>query len=106
MKTVKIVKDELKEIRYYYSKRKDFEKVSDVIGESDVCKLVAKYNGIIRRGSIKFYDLYVSLYVNNNSLAVVAEDWGINYCYVSRLNKQLCDFFVKELNKEDKADVL
>jgi hypothetical protein len=77
-----------------------------VVGESDVCKLVARYNKVIRRGSIKFYDLYVSLYVNNNSLSVVAEDWGINYYYVSRLNKQLCDFFVKEFNKEDEADVL
>ena len=106
MKTIKKVKEDLGEIRYYYSKIKDFEKISVVIGESDVCKLVARYNKVIRRGSIRFYDLYVSLYVNNNSLSVVAEDWGINYYYVSRLNKQLCDFFVKELNKEDEADVL
>ncbi len=106
MKTIKKVKEELSEIRYYYSKIKDFEKISVVIGESDVCKLVARYNKVIRRGSIRFYDLYISLYVNNNSLSVVAEDWGINYYYVSRLNKQLCDFLVKELNKEDEADVL
>jgi hypothetical protein len=106
MKTIKKVKEDLSEIKYYYSKIKDFEKISVVVGESDVCKLVARYNKVIRRGSIKFYDLYVSLYVNNNSLSVVAEDWGINYYYVSRLNKQLCDFFVKEFNKEDEADVL
>ncbi len=106
MKTIKKVKEDLSEIKYYYSKIKDFEKISVVVGESDVCKLVARYNKVIRRGSIKFYDLYVSLYVNNNSLSVVAEDWGINYYYVSRLNKQLCDFFVEELNKEDEADVL
>ena len=71
-----------------------------------MCKLVAKYNNVIRRGSIRFYDLYVSLYVYNNSLSVVADDWGINYYYVSRLNKQLCDFFVRELNKEGEESVL
>ena len=95
MKTIKKVKEDLGEIRYYYSKIKEFEKISVVIGESDVCKLVARYNNVIRRGSIRFYDLYVSLYVNNNSQVVVAEDWGTNPDYIRQLNKKLCDFFVK-----------
>lgn len=106
MKTIKKVKNELNEIKYYYSKIKEFEMVSEVIGEPEVCKLVEKYNKVIRRGSIKMYDLYVSLYVKSHTQLVVAEDWGYAIDYIRQLNKKLCDFFVKEFNKEDEDNVL
>ena len=68
--------------------------------------MVAIYNKVIRRGSIRFYDLYVSLYINNNTQVVVAEDWGKTSDYIRQQNKKLCDFFVKELNKEEEENVL
>ena len=66
MKTKEEVRDDLKEIRYYCSKQRDFENAAKTIGSSTVVEKVKAYNEAIQTAPIRLYDLYVSLYVNNN----------------------------------------
>ena len=100
MKTIEKVREDLRDIRHYYSKIEEFEKISKVIGSPLSLTMVESYNKKILNAPIRLYDLYVSLYLRNNSLMVVAEDWGYSVGYVKVLNKQLYDFFVEEFKKE------
>ena len=100
MKTIEKVREDLRDIRHYYSKIEEFEKISKVIGSPLSLTMVESYNKKILNAPIRLYDLYVSLYLRNNSLMVVAEDWGVSMSQVSHMSKRLNDFFVEEFKKE------
>ena len=99
MKKINEVREDLKEIRYYCSKQKDFENAAKTIGNSTAVEKVRTYNEAIQAAPIRLYDLYVSLYVNNNTQAVVAEDWGLTSDYVRKMNKKLYEYFISEFSK-------
>lgn len=99
MKTINEVREDLKEIRYYCSKRKDFENAARTVGSSTAVEKVKAYNEAIKTAPIRLYDLYVSLYVNNNTQAVVAEDWGLTSDYVRKMTKKLYEYFISEFSK-------
>ena len=100
----KDVKRKLKEIRYYYARRKSMEMASEDVGENDIVKLIQKYNGIIKEASPRLYDLYVSLYVKNNTQISMAETMGYTRNYINQLNKDLVLFIVKKLNEGEKEN--
>jgi hypothetical protein len=62
-----------------------------------------KYNRVICKAHPKLYDLYLCLYVRNQTQEDCAEDMGYSPEYIRKLNRQLINFFLKELNavKED-----
>ena len=100
MKTLDRVREDLRDIRHYYSKIEDFEKISKVIGSPLALAMVESYNKKVLNAPIRLYDLYVSLYLRNNSQLVVAEDWGVSISQIALLSKQLNEFFVEEFKKE------
>ncbi len=104
MKTINEIRTDLREIRYFYSKHKDFENASKEIGTSSVLDLANEYNSVIQNASARMYDLYVALYINNNTQAAVADDFGLTESYIRKLNKALCEYFFKEFNKEKDND--
>ena len=98
MVTIKQIREDLKEIRYYYSKQKDFDKAAKYVVESSVTKKVIYYNEAIKYAPARLYDLYISLYTQNNSQAALAEDWGFCNVYIKQLNKQLCEYLFNYFN--------
>ena len=106
MKTIKEIRADLREIKYYYSKNNEFEKVSKLIGKSTVSTKIEIYNSLITKAPVRLYDLYVSIYVYNNTQIVVAEDWCLSLGYVKSLNRQLYEFLLNEFNKEAEQDVI
>ena len=60
MKTKEEVREDLKEIRYYCSKQRDFENAARTVGSSTVVEKVKTYNEAIQTAPIRLYDLYVS----------------------------------------------
>ena len=100
MKTVDKVREDLSDIKHYYANQKDFERVSSVLGKPSALEMVEHYNRHVKNAPIKLFNLYVCLYLDNNSQETVAEDWGYSVGYVKVLNKQLYDFFVEEFKKE------
>ena len=94
MKTIKTIREDLKEIRYYYSKQKDFDHASKMGIPSLVIEKVDRYNQAMKNAPIRLYDLYVTAYVNNNSLVTIADDWGLSDDYVKQLNRKLYDFLL------------
>jgi len=98
--TIEQVKTDLREIRYYYAKQKDLDGAARCVGTSSIKEKVERYNEAVRKAPVKLYDVYVSLYVNNNTQLVLSFDWDCSSEYVKRLNRQLCRFLQEELSKE------
>ena len=95
--TVQQVKDDLREIRYYYAKQKELDSASRTVGTSSITEKIERYNTAVRKAPVRLYDLYVALYVHNNTQLAVALDWDYTADYIRKLNNQLCQFLKQEL---------
>ena len=67
MKTLERVREDLRDIRHYYSKIEDFEKISKVIGSPLALAMVESYNKKILNAPIRLYDLYVLKFMKRQS---------------------------------------
>lgn len=96
------VREDLKDIRYFYIRKDMFEKPNFVVGKNKITETVEKYNKVICYASPKLYDIYVSLYIENNTQETLSDKLGYSLVYISKLNTQLIKFFQKQLeNKEE-----
>jgi hypothetical protein len=98
MLTLKKVREDLSEIRYYYSKQKVFDTAAKTVVQSSVLDKVTRYNQAVKDAPPKLFDLYLSLYVQNNSQSAVAYDWDFSIDYIKQLTKQLQEFLLFVLN--------
>ena len=104
MPTIQQIRRDLEEIRYYYAKQKEFDGASKNVGASSIAAKVERYNAAVRKAPPRLYDVYVSLYVNNNTQLVLSFDWDCSPDYVKRLNRRLCEFLQKELKQENEKE--
>ena len=103
MITEKQVKEDLAEIKYFYGKQEMFQKAFDVYGMCDIVKKVDKYSSMLSKLPPKLYELYLNMYVKNNTQEATASLMNFSLNHVWNLNKRLVTFFVQELNKEEVA---
>ena len=99
MISTKQINQELRDIRYYYSKQKELDRPTQFIGKTAISKLVEKYNDIIKDAPVKLYDVYIQLYVNNNTQVALSYDWDCTTDYVKKLNGQLVKYLKEKLDK-------
>lgn len=99
--TLKQVRNDLKDIRYYYSMQKLFETASRSVAQNGVRKKVDRYTRAIKDAPVKLYALYIALYVENNSQAAVAEDWNLTPNYIKELNLKLCEYLLEVLKSTE-----
>lgn len=93
MLTLNQIRNDLKDIRYYYARKELFDKSFEDTGENHILGVVKKYHTAIQDAPIKLYDLYTSLYINNNTQEVLAEDLCFTPEYIQKLNVKLLKFF-------------
>ena len=106
MKDIKDIKQDLKDIRYFYSRKSFFESESPLeIGQNEVIKKASKYNEIIKLAPPRLYDLYVSLYVQNCTQETISIKWGYTLEHICRLNAKLVKYLFENLNKEVNENV-
>ena len=79
MLTLKQIRDDLKDIRYYYSRKEAFEQGFRVVGSNDIVGKAKRYNTVMQS----------------------ALDWDCCVEYIRRLNKQLCLFFLEYFKGEN-----
>lgn len=96
--TIKEIKEDLKEIKYYYSRKKSLDEAFRNIGYNAVIKKVELYTELIKKASPQFYDLYISLYVNNHTQESLSEQMCYTRESVNIMNKKLIFYFQKEIN--------
>ena len=98
MLTIQKVRDDLRDIRYYFSKQKLFDDVSKTVVRNSVRDTVERYNQAVKDAPARLFDLYISLYVHNNSQSALADDWNFSDAYIRLLNQKLCEFLLKALS--------
>ena len=86
--TIQEIRSDLRAIKYYYSKQKEFENAAETVGESKVVETVRRYNQAVTNAPPR-------LYVHNNTQETVSFDWDCCVEYIRRLNKQLCIFLLE-----------
>jgi hypothetical protein len=100
--TAELIREELKEIRYYYSRKNMFEEASKEVGAIFVASKIGKYNDAIRFAPPRLYEIYVSLYINNNTFESLADKLGFSYDYIQKLNRKLVKYFQEKIvDKEE-----
>ena len=98
MLTINQVREDLREIRYYYSMQKLFDSAANTVKPVAILNKVERYNSAIKTAPARLYILYVSLYVNNNSQTALADDWGYTREYIKEMNQTLVEYLQKTLS--------
>ena len=98
--TVKEIREDLREIRYYYGMSDLFKAGLKLVPPKAIVEKVEKYNKAVSNAPAKLYAVYIGLYVHNNTQAVLAEDWGYTDEYIKQLNNKLCEFLKKEFESQ------
>lgn len=93
------IRNDLKDVRYYYTRKKAFDEAGREVGACKVVEKVRRYNEMVRGASPQLYDVYNGLYIRN----LTQEGFSIELCYtpeyVQMLNKRLLLFLQKEISK-------
>lgn len=98
MLSINTIKSDLRDIKTYYKEKEIFEAYSKYVGECSVKDLVNKYNACICKAPVKLYQLYVNLYVKNQtSLYEFSINEGYSEIYIQKLHSSLLHYFQENL---------
>lgn len=97
MLTINQVREDLKEIRYYYSMQDLFDSAANTIKPLALLNKVERYNAVIKTAPARLYILYIELYVKNTTQRELAYAWGYERVYITELNKRLIKYLQKTL---------
>ena len=97
MLTHEKIREDLREVRYYYSMQDLFDSAAKTIKPIAILEKVSKYNEAIKNAPARLYILYVSLYVNNSTQTALADDWGYTREYIRELNQALVEYLQKTI---------
>lgn len=100
MLTLNKIREDLKEIRYYYSRKEMFDEHSGSIAPSAILEKVRRYNEAVKNAAPKLYDVYVCLYVQNYTQEGMGKELGYTLQHVNKLNKRLMLFLQSVLTDE------
>lgn len=105
MASIEQVKSDLREIRYYYSRKEQLEDASHSIGSLPIKRILENYNCAIRKAPLRLYDLYACLYIRGQTQETIALDLGYTPQYIRKLINELFIFFRNNLsNKENENE--
>ena len=91
------IRKDLKEIRYYYSRKDVFENAENTIGGNCILRKIDKYNDVVKQAPPKLYDIYNGLYVQNYTQEALAFEMGYTSVYIQYLNKKLMQFIQEKM---------
>jgi len=102
MLSLAVIRNDLRDIKYYYARKKMFDEAYQATGVNEIMDRVRIYNQAIVSAPPKLYDLYVSLYINNHTQESLSNELCYTPEYIQMLNKQLLKFLQSKLeNKEN-----
>lgn len=101
MKSLSVIREDLKDIRYYYTRKSLFDEASVFTGKmNEILIKVNVYNNAMVKASPRLYDLYYSLYIKNHTQESLSEELGYTPEYVQKLNKRLLNYLQTAVEKE------
>lgn len=96
--TRKEIMKDLKEIRYYYSRKKSVKEENNDFYAIKALDKVSRYNDVMKNAPIRVYDVYVNLYMENNTQESLASKWGYSVQTINSWNNQLCQYLLNNLS--------
>lgn len=97
--TLEQIREDLKGVRYYYTRKNIFDEASSTVGINSIVQKVMKYNEAVKAASPKLYDLYVCLYIKNYTQEGLSIELNYTPEYIQMLNKKLLLFLQKVISK-------
>lgn len=97
--TEKEIMADLKDIRYYYSRKKVLDGLMGT-KQSSAAEKASVYGNIMASAPPRLYDLYIGLYVMNNTQYGLAEQWGYSEIYIKVLGRKLRKYLLDIFNKQ------
>ena len=89
MKSLMEIRNNLKQIRYYYMRKADIDNSFRLTGSSELMDIVNLYNRQMRKAPIQLYDLYSSLYVVNETQESFSKKYGCSIENIQKKHKKL-----------------
>lgn len=99
MLAIEKIRADLKEIRYYYSRKEIFDEAFKQVGINSVREKARKYNEAMQTASPQLYDVYFNLYVKNYTQEALANILNYTPEYIRLLNKKLLQFLQKRVKE-------
>ena len=97
MLAIEKIREDLVEVRYYYTRKKVFDEAKESVGTNMILAKVNRYNEAMRQAPPLLYDLYVCLYTRNYTQEGLALDWNYTPQYIQMLNKKLLLFLQTQI---------
>lgn len=91
------VKNELREVRYYFSRKASMDALSVNVGDSKAKALSEKYVNAIRQAPARLYDLFGCLYIQNKTQEIVAAEMCYSEEHIRRLIRELITYLAKKI---------
>ncbi len=96
--TLKQIREDLQEIRYYYSHKEMFDSAISVTGGNAILEKVKRYNEASTKAPLRLYEIYIELHVSDKTQEGFADEKNYSAGYIQQLNKELLLFFQKVLS--------
>lgn len=89
--TQKQIRTDLRDIRYYYARKTNLDKVF-ILVENEVKQKAESYNRLMQSAPPRLFELYFELYVHCHTQVEIAKMWGFCVGYIRNLHQKLCVF--------------
>ena len=99
MLSLEQLREDLKEIRYYYARKEIFDSAVKTLGVNEMLAKADKYNRAARLAPPTLLDLYISLYLQNKTQVSLASDLGYSTEYVRTKHNELLEFLQAKLSE-------
>lgn len=100
MITLARIREDLREIRYYYIHKSEFDENVKIIGANEILKKAERYHTIMRSASPLLFNLYAGLYIRGNTQEGLAVELGYSSVYIQMQNKKLLLYLQSKLSGE------
>lgn len=94
------IRKDLRDIKFYYSYRKDLLEAVKIIYENELVYKIDLYNKIMAKAPIKLYHLYYGLFILGYTQKAFSDKMCYSVEYISMLNSMLIAYLQVELNKK------
>ncbi len=97
MESLAEVREDLRDIRYYYAHKEMFDKTVDVTGEHELIRKAKRYNAAMCTAPPRLFEVYIGLYVYNHTQESLSETLCYSPEHVQRQNKKLLLYLQKKV---------
>ena len=103
--TLNEIREDLRDIRYYYSRKDYLEGGSKEISlNNKIREKISKYNTAMENAPPKLLDVYLNLYINNLTQDALAATLNYSPQYINLLNNNLLMYLCGALNNVKSFD--